>query len=417
MLETLRPGSHRRYSSLMILGPTVGEFATWLLKHCYTHSYIRQRIWLLSYIESVLIRRGVHHLVEIKQADLAACRASLRRRFPYLTGTTDALEKYLRTKDLLQPAEARTTSTATKYLAAYAHYLETVCGSAASTIKQRFYTASEFLTYLKIDKHPERLRHLTVHDLEAFVKRISRRLSRASLRCITGRLRCFLRFLAVQGDIPQGLDHQIDTPRVYQEEQLPGALPWETVETVLHSIDRTSLIGLRDFTMFFLMAMYGLRASDVAALTLDNIHWRTSKICISQRKTGTLLELPLTDAVGTALHRYLKKLVPLPPFRQLFLSMKAPIGTLTTAAISTRFRFWACRSGLEIHGKGSCHRIRHSYAVLLLRSGTTIKTIGDLLGHRTLESTSTYLRLAIEDLRDVALPVPTETKGQKVVGA
>jgi len=162
-----------------------------------------------------------------------------------------------------------------------------------------------------------------------------------------------------------------------------------------------------------LMAMYGLRASDVAALTLDNIHWRTSKICISQKKTGTVLELPLADAVGTALHKYLKKVVPPPPFRQIFLRMKAPLGTLKTAAVSKRFQFWARRSGVEIHGKGSCHRIRHSYAVFLLRRGTTVKTIGDLLGHRTVESTSTYLRLAIEDLRDVALPVPTEPKAKE----
>lgn len=417
MLKTLCPGSHRRYSSLTILGPATDGFATWLLRHRYTYSSIRQRIWLLSYIESVLIRRGVRHLSEIEQADLVACRTSLRRRFPYLTGTTDALEAYLRTKNVLKPAEARTTNTAARYLAAYAHYLGTVRGAAASTIRQNSYMASEFLAYLKIEKHPEGLKSLTVDDLEAFMKRISRRFSRASLKCMAGRLRCFLRFLAVQGDIPQGLDCQIDTPRVYREEQLPCALPWETVETILNSIDRSSLVGLRDFTMFFLMAMYGLRASDVAALTLDNIHWRTSKICISQRKTGTALELPLVDAVGTALHRYLKKVVLPPPFRQIFLRMKAPLGTLKTAAISKRFQFWARRSGVKIHGKGSCHRIRHSYAVFLLRRGTTVKTIGDLLGHRTVESTSTYLRLAIEDLRDVALPVPREPKERKAVRA
>ena len=70
---------------------------------------------------------------------------------------------------------------------------------------------------------------------------------------------------------------------------------------------------------------------------------------------------------------------------------------------------------MDIPGRGSCHRIRHSYAVFLLRNGTPVKTIGDLLGHRSLQSTWTYLRLAIEDLRDVALPVPEESTGQKAV--
>jgi integrase len=187
------------------------------------------------------------------------------------------------------------------------------------------------------------------------------------------------------------------------------------VQTLLNSIDRCSSVGLRDFTMFLLMATYGLRASDVVALTLDDIHWRARKIAISQRKTGAVLELPLTNAVGAALYRYLKKAPPPPPFRQIFLRIKAPIGTLKTSALSKAFRVWARRSGVDIPGTGSCHRIRHSYAVFLLRKGTPVKTIGDLLGHRTLQSTSTYLRFAIEDLRDVALPVPAESKRRKAV--
>jgi integrase len=219
----------------------------------------------------------------------------------------------------------------------------------------------------------------------------------------------------MRGEIPQGLERQIDTPRVYQDEQLPSALPWETVQKLLNSIDRSSSVGLRDYTMFLLMATYGLRTSDVVALVLDDIHWRAGKISISQRKTGTVLELPMTDAVGTALHSYLKKAPPPAPFRQIFLRAKAPIGTLKTAAISRAFRVWARRTRIDIPEKGSCHRIRHSYAVFLLRNGTPLKTIGDLLGHRTLESTWTYLRLAIEDLRDVALPVPAEANERKAV--
>jgi integrase/recombinase XerD len=417
MLTNVYPGSFLKYSSLAILGPIANGFASWLINRGYTHLSRREKIALLPYIEATLIRRGIRHVRQVSKADLDACRKSLLRQFPNRAGTTCALEKYLHVQSLLRSTEQKETSAAARYLTSYTRYLRGVRGAAASTIQQNSYTASEFLAHLRIDEHPDQLKTVTINDLEAFVKKISQRLSRASLRQIAGRLRSFLRFLAVAGEIPQGLDRQIDTPRVYQEEQLPGVLPWETVQTFLNSIDRSNTLGLRDFTMFFLMATYGLRASDVAALTLDNIHWRASKISISQRKTGIILELPLTDAVGTALHRYLKKAPPPPPFRQIFLRMKAPIGTLKTTAISTAFRVWARRSGLDISGRGSCHRIRHSYAVSLLRKGTPIKTISDLLGHCTLESTWTYLRLAIEDLRGVALPVPTESNGQKAVRA
>src|ERR1035438_1625016 len=253
MLTTFYPRSFRRFSSLAILGSIANEFTTWLVEHRYTHTYTRQRIWLLPYIEAVLTRRGVRHLNQIGQADLFACRKSLLRRFPYLTDTTWTLAKYLHAQDLLRPAEEKVTGVEARYLAAYARYLKTVRGAAASTIQHNSYTASKFLAYLKIEKHPGRLKTLTVNDLEAFVKKISSQFSRKSLQHATGTLRSFLRFLAVMGEIPRGLDCQIDTPRVYQEEQLPRALPWETVQTLLNSIDRCSSVGLRDFTMFLLM--------------------------------------------------------------------------------------------------------------------------------------------------------------------
>ena len=63
------------------------------------------------------------------------------------------------------------------------------------------------------------------------------------------------------------------------------------------------------------------------------------------------------------------------------------------------------RSGLRLAFTG-VHCLRHSYALHLLRQGTSLKTIGDLLGHRTAESPCVYLRLVIEDLREVALDVP-----------
>jgi len=417
MLETLCPATFRRYLSLTILGPIADGFSAWLVEQRYNRTYTKQMIWLLPHMETILVRRGIRRVTEIEPADLIACRKSLRRRFPYQEGVGSALEKYLHIQNLLKPEKPAETNTTEKYLAAYAQYLESVCGAAASTIRQNSYTATEFLSYLKIEKNPRRLKALTVNDVELFVKAIRHRFTRPSLRQIATRLRCFLRFLVVKGEIPQCLDRQIDTPRVYRQEQLPNTLPWQTVQTLLDSIDRTTPVGLRDFTMFFLMALYGLRASDVVALTLDNIQWRTGKISICQRKTGSFLQLPLTDTAGEVLHGYLKKITPPPPLRHIFVRAKAPIGTLSTSALSARFRLWARRTGVNMPGRGSCHRIRHSYAVFLLRQGTSVKTIGDILGHRTLESTWTYLRLAIDDLRDVPLPVPAESKRGKAVRA
>jgi integrase len=174
---------------------------------------------------------------------------------------------------------------------------------------------------------------------------------------------------------------------------------------LLRSIDQTTPPGRRDYTMFFLIATYGLRASEIVALTLDAIDWRHRLLRVPQRKTGTPLLLPLTDPAGTVLVRYLRRGRPPSPHRELFLRECAPAGVLQPTAVGAAFQKWVRRSGLPIVFQGP-HCLRHSYAVHLLRRGVPLKTIGDLLGHRTAESTSVYLRLATDDLRRVALPLP-----------
>jgi integrase len=157
--------------------------------------------------------------------------------------------------------------------------------------------------------------------------------------------------------------------------------------------------------MLLLIATYGLRCCEVVALALDDIHWRQRRIQVPQRKTGSVLFLPLKDEVGAALESYLRQARPASPRREIFLRARAPSGPLKPTAVSNAFEWWAKKSKLGIPYKGA-HCLRHSYAVNLLRRGTPLKTIGDILGHRMAESTCMYLGLALEDLRAVALPVP-----------
>ena len=65
----------------------------------------------------------------------------------------------------------------------------------------------------------------------------------------------------------------------------------------------------------------------------------------------------------------------------------------------------------------SPYGLRHGFAMRLLERGVGIKAIGDLMGHRSLESTGVYLRLNTEALRDVALSVPRALTANVVGGA
>ena len=205
-----------------------------------------------------------------------------------------------------------------------------------------------------------------------------------------------------------GLDRSLSLPLVYSAERLPRALPWDTVRTFLACIDRTARTGRRDYAMFLLAATYGLRCSEIASLRLDNIHWQEAAFHIQRPKARAPIHLPLTKEAGAAWLDYLRHERPASASRELFLRSRRPIAPLSPKGVSSAFLLWKHRSGLNFAPCGP-HCLRHSLAVHLLRQNTPLKTIGDLLGHRSSHSTAAYLRLNVEDLREAALELPSET--------
>jgi len=275
-------------------------------------------------------------------------------------------------------------------------------------------TSTGFLQSLGHDADPQRLQELGSTDIETFIVAMGGRVGRGRLGQIAAVLRSFLRFLATIGKTPAGLDAAVDSPRVWRGERLPRALQWDTVRTFLRSIDTSTPKGRRDFAMFLLIATYGLRTCEVAAIDLDDIAWAAGQIRVPRPKLGFPLLLPLTDEVGAALLSYLQRGRPASLHRRVFLRVAFPLGPLGRAAIRDAFATWARRAGISLPVRGGPHCLRHSLALHLLREGIALKTIGDLLGHRTAEATGVYLRLDLEDLRDVALPLPAASLPQQV---
>jgi len=351
-------------------------------------------------------RRGLERIGDLDAQHLDACHRWFQRKYRSELGGFRLLIFFLREKGLIEaPIVSAPANQADAYVRAFMTHLREVRGYAHSTIRRQGQIAAEFLGWLHVAERPERLSRLSAKDLEGFTARLSRRMGRVGLQKPIAILRNLLRFLSADGVVAPGLDELIERPRVYRQEQLPRSVPWQTIEALLASIDRTSPMGKRDFAMFSLMTTYGLRACDVVALTLDDIRWRSECIRVRQSKTGKPVDLPLTDEVSDAIQDYLRHVRRQGQHRQVFLRVRAPQGTLKPTAVIEAFQAWSRRSRLEIPYKG-VHCIRHSYAVHLLRRGVPLKTIGDLLGHRSPESTTVYLRLATEDLRTVALPLP-----------
>jgi site-specific recombinase XerD len=393
------------------LGSIADGLDDWLASNGYTQQSRTRAIGELPHVDAELWRRQIKQIPHLTPAVLHDCWGSLLKKYPNRAATVRVLERYLAANGLIIPGRpATTTSTATNLIEEYANFLSEVRGLAASTISLHRHTARSFLQHL--DEERVRLKNTQATQIESFITKAGKRLGRARLQSEISELRGFLRFLATDGRAPEGLANQIDTPRLYRLEQLPRSLPWETVRALLRSIDRTSAKGLRDYAMFLLIATYGLRRSEVVAITLDDIRWRQGRLRIHQSKTSSTLELPLTNEVACALAKHLKRTPPPAPYRNIFLRIQAPIGVLKPIAVYDALLSLVRKSGLRIPFQNP-HSLRHALAVHLLRKGTPLKTIGDIFGHRSPASTSTYLRLATEDLREVPLPVPGKARQAK----
>jgi site-specific recombinase XerD len=323
-----------------------------------------------------------------------------------LTAVVRSLVKYLEERHLLAPAHSTPRQ---ELLISYRLYLEGVRGVATSTVSQHAATARHLLVHLGRAEDLRRLRTMDQRGIEDFLAVRGARVGRESLQHEVAHLRSFLRFLASHGLAPAGLDTGIDTPRVYRGERLPRALPWETVRAFMRSIDRSTPMGRRDYAMFLLVVTYGLRSCEVVTLTLEDVEWRAGRLRVPRPKVRSPLVLPLTPEVGTAILAYLHDGRPQVASRELFLRARAPVGKLKPTALTEAFQGRVRRSGLPIPYQGP-HCLRHSVAVHMLRQGMPLKAIGDLLGHRSAESTCVYLRLHVEDLRDVALDLPDDVR-------
>ncbi|RLA52273.1 MAG: integrase [Gammaproteobacteria bacterium] len=405
MLVELFPKAHTRFSSLPLLGSIADSFTQWLQQQGYRRGSIRQYVRELARLDAMIRLLGTNSLSDISREDLIACRPANSQDNRILAGAISTLERYLDAHSFLPSSCLDPLSPGDAVLADYKHFLTDVRGLSRSTITGHLNTVSCFLGHLGYESDPSRLVELKACDIETFITYLGKRHCRGSLQHEAAQLRGFLRFGTAMGILPPGLDACVDTPRLYRLEQLPRALPWENICVLLDSIDRSTPMGLRDHAMLFLIATYGLRACDIRSLRLEDIRWRQGEIQVAQCKTRQSLVLPLTDTAGDVLIQYLRDGRPQAPFRQLFLRVRAPIGPFKSTGVHDVFTGCVKRSGLKFPFTG-IHCLRHSYALHLLRQGTPLKTIGDLLGHRTAESTCVYLRLDIEDLREVALDVP-----------
>jgi site-specific recombinase XerD len=202
-------------------------------------------------------------------------------------------------------------------------------------------------------------------------------------------LRVLLRYLSFLGVIQDGLQGAIPQRPRWTHVGLPRHLPAADVERVVAgALDGSGRKGLRNYAILLLLARTGLRAHEVAQLSLDDINWTEGTICIRSKKTHTERRLPLAHDVGEALSDYLKHGRPACSFRSIFLRIIPPFDPFTGSAAVCRIARRALTHVGILGTPAAAHLFRHSAATGMLRGGATLKEIADVLGHASITTTA-----------------------------
>lgn len=288
----------------------------------------------------------------------------------------------------------------------FAQYLKHDHGLADITVESYTRVACQFMLW-RFGQGDVRLRDLCATDVITFVQSKAQRLGPPALKCVVTALRSFLRYGQFRGEVPAGLAAGVPAVAGWATTPLvPKAISAEHAQSAIDSCDGQTSVGLRDRAVLLLLARLGLRGIEIARLMLDDIDWDHAQLHVCG-KGGRESLLPLTTDVGEAIAAYLEHGRPTSQDRHLFLRSVAPIRGFMegSGGIGSIVRYALARAKVEAPHHGS-HQFRHALAVHLLQVGASLPEIGQVLRHRSPQSTSIYAKVDLTTLRSLAMTWP-----------
>ena len=396
MLETyfVKPQTVDRIRACWI-GAEIERYAGWLSEQGYSTRTVLRRVPMLVAFGKFARLRGALVLADLPahvDGFVAMRVAPYRRGLNAATEVRDAVEQMLA---VVLPGFERTGRPRrelpfARAVPGFFDYLAAERGLRPESIVSYRHHLACFEAYL--DRiGVARLRDLSPAILSAFTaERAGAGLAKTTVRSGCGVLRVFLRYAHRQGLLAADLSKAVEWPTAYQLSGIPRSITWAEVERVLGAVERRTPCGKRDYAILLLLVTYGLRAREVAALTLDDIDWRRDRLAIPGRKAGHSTAFPLSAVVGEALVDYLRHGRPRSTTdRHVFFRAVAPQRPISRVAVSACAKHYLLEAGIQVPRPGS-HTLRHTCVQRLVDDGFGFKAIGDFIGHRSPASTAIY---------------------------
>lgn len=291
-----------------------------------------------------------------------------------------------------------------------------------ATIPQMFAKEwKEFLLLCRKQKNSDRTLYRKEHALAVFLSKCQKN-GVTDLRDLTPEIvmlctfdatdkwqwyivRDFLRFLAITNCTK--VDLSTFVPRLSREFKLPSTYTTDEIKNLESSVDRTSVVGKRDFAIIVLASRYGIRRGDIAAMDVSNLDFAQETICFVTGKTHEYMKFPMISDVKNALQEHLQSanIHDGPLFRR----MLPPFSPLSSSSISRIISDHMRKAGIDCNGKKhGPQALRSSMASSMVNNGVPYEAVRKILGHNSNNAIKHYAKVDIERLRRCAIVPPVE---------
>lgn len=417
MIERYLKGPSVRHLERRPLASMIGAFVVHLEARGYGKTTIQAYLQAAAHFGRWLqrTRRG------LAQADETAVDIFLTRHLPHCRCSTPRIRtRHIVRASLHQlvavlraagtlPTRSLAASAVDLVVARFELHLTHTCGAAAATRHYYLREARDLLD-ARFGAGPVDLSALTPADVREFVAARARVLAPASVNSVSTAVRCFLRFLDLHGCVLGAAAFAVPRAANWRLAGLPATLTNDELTAFLTAFDRTTSIGRRDYAIAMCLSGLGLRASEVARLTLDDVDWRAATIAIAPGKSRRGDCLPLPAYIAKALVDYMRNGRPETRARFIFVHHRAPLGQGGSASlVRSAVRLAYARVSLDARFTGT-HVLRHTAATRILRNGGSMKEVADVLRHRSLDTSAIYAKVDLPMLADVALPWPGKVR-------
>lgn len=388
------------------LEPYVVGFADGLCRQGYSPSSAEQHVCFIAHLDRWMMAGGVgvaELSAPVMERYLAERRSAGYVEYRSMTALRPLLD-YLSPLGVLPVPPVLAPGPVEELLAGYRSFLLAERGLTAARVRVYVDAVRPFVTG-RLHGDVLDLTGLTAVDVTGFVLAACPGRPTGSAKLIVCALRSLLRWLRLTGVVAAPLAGAVPAVAGWRLAGLPTGLEPAQLRRLLASCDRRGPTGRRGYAILLLLSRLGLRAGEVARLGLDDVDWRRGEIVIVG-KGNRAERLPLPTDVGAAIAAYLRSGRPVTADgRSVFVRVHAPHRALTTSGVSMVVSDAAGRADL---GTIHAHRLRHTAATAMLRAGSPLAEVGQVLRHRSALTTAIYAKVDRDALVVLARPWPVD---------